>query len=72
MSTDDPRQAGSKNPGATNMYRVAGPLAGVMTFIGDFLKGIIPIILLADIDLTIIYLISFFTIYQYNKKYINS
>jgi len=60
MSTDDPRQAGSKNPGATNMYRVAGPLAGVMTFIGDFLKGFIPIFLLADIDLTLLYLISFF------------
>ena len=28
MSTSDPRQSGSKNPGATNMYRIAGPLAG--------------------------------------------
>ncbi|MEC8077619.1 MAG: glycerol-3-phosphate acyltransferase, partial [Pseudomonadota bacterium] len=28
LSTNDPRELGSKNPGATNMYRVAGPLAG--------------------------------------------
>ncbi|GIS46599.1 MAG: hypothetical protein Ct9H90mP18_09310 [Gammaproteobacteria bacterium] len=32
LSTNDPRELGSKNPGATNMYRVAGPLAGVLTF----------------------------------------
>ena len=60
MSTADPRQTGSNNPGATNMYRVAGPLAGVMTFIGDFLKGFIPLFLLIDFDLVVLYLISFF------------
>ena len=60
MSTSDPRQTGSKNPGATNMYRVAGPQAGVMTFIGDFLKGFIPIFLLLEFDLIVLYLMSFF------------
>ena len=60
MSTSDPRQSGSKNPGATNMYRIAGPLAGVMTFIGDFLKGFIPIFLFMDYDPTKMYLMSFF------------
>ena len=60
MSTNDPRESGSKNPGATNMYRIAGPLAGVMTFTGDFLKGFIPIFLLIDLDLTSLYLMSFF------------
>ncbi len=60
MSTNDPRQTGSKNPGATNMYRVAGPLAGVMTFMGDFLKGFIPIFLLLDFDSTTLYSMSFF------------
>ena len=60
MSTSDPRQTGSKNPGATNMYRVAGPAAGIMTFVGDFLKGFIPIFLLIDLDPTTLYLLSFF------------
>ena len=60
MSTSDPRETGSKNPGATNMYRVAGPLAGVMTFIGDFLKGFIPIFLLIHSDPTSLYVMSFF------------
>ena len=59
MSTTDPRHTGSKNPGATNMYRIAGPLAGVMTFIGDFLKGFIPIFLLVHFDEITLYLVSF-------------
>ena len=42
MSTADPRKSGSMNPGATNMYRIAGPLPGIFTFLGDFLKGFIP------------------------------
>ena len=45
MSTADPRKSGSMNPGATNMYRIAGPLPGIFTFIGDFLKGFIPNVL---------------------------
>ena len=60
LSTNDPRELGSKNPGATNMYRVAGPLAGVLTFAGDFLKGFIPIYMLADFEPTILYLATFF------------
>jgi glycerol-3-phosphate acyltransferase PlsY len=60
LSTNDPRELGSKNPGATNMYRVAGPLAGVLTFTGDFLKGFIPIYMLVDFEPTILYLAAFF------------
>ena len=60
LSTNDPREFGSKNPGATNMYRVAGPLAGILTFAGDFLKGFIPIYLLVDFEPTILYLAAFF------------
>ena len=59
MSTSDPRQSRSKNPGATNMYRIAGPLAGVMTFIGDFLK-VSFLYLFMDYDPTKMYLMSFF------------
>lgn len=33
------RQAGSGNPGARNAGRVRGPLAFVLTFLGDALKG---------------------------------
>ena len=58
MATNDPREHGSMNPGATNMYRIAGPLAGTATFLGDFLKGFIPIFVLAPDSLTYGYLFS--------------
>lgn len=35
----DPTAAGSGNPGATNVYRTAGRGAGVLTLVGDVLKG---------------------------------
>ncbi len=38
----DPRQAGSKNIGATNVMRVAGKKAAALTLIGDLLKGLLP------------------------------
>ncbi|MBE0501763.1 MAG: glycerol-3-phosphate 1-O-acyltransferase PlsY [Desulfuromonadales bacterium] len=40
---EDVRKAGSGNIGATNVYRVAGRKLGTMTFLGDALKGAIPI-----------------------------
>ena len=58
MSTADPRKSGSMNPGATNMYRIAGPLPGIFTFLGDFLKGFIPIYLLAEQNLVTAYILS--------------
>jgi glycerol-3-phosphate acyltransferase PlsY len=39
----DPRMTGSKNIGATNIYRTAGKTLGVLTLVGDLLKGAIPI-----------------------------
>ncbi|HSB07722.1 MAG TPA: glycerol-3-phosphate 1-O-acyltransferase PlsY [Thermodesulfobacteriota bacterium] len=39
----DPRKSGSKNIGATNIYRTAGKTLGVLTLVGDMLKGAIPI-----------------------------
>lgn len=33
---------GSGNPGASNVYRVAGRKAGLLVFAGDFLKGALP------------------------------
>jgi acyl phosphate:glycerol-3-phosphate acyltransferase len=35
----DPTAAGSRNPGATNVYRTAGRRAGVLTLVGDVVKG---------------------------------
>ena len=43
FSKVDPREAGSGNIGATNIYRIAGKRLGVVTLIGDILKGLIPI-----------------------------
>ena len=40
---DDPRAAGSKNPGATNVLRIGGKRAALLTLLGDSLKGIIPL-----------------------------
>ena len=38
----DPTAEGSGNPGASNVYRVAGARAGIIVLMGDLLKGLIP------------------------------
>lgn len=38
----DPRSKGSNNPGATNVYRIAGKAAAAQVLIFDVLKGILP------------------------------
>ncbi len=43
FSTVDPRKAGSQNIGATNVFRTSGKIPGVLTLIGDVLKGLIPV-----------------------------
>lgn len=40
---DDPRLRGSGNPGATNVYRLGGPVPAGLTLLGDVLKGMIPV-----------------------------
>ncbi len=40
----DVRNSGSGNIGATNVYRTAGRKLGVMTLIGDIVKGILPVV----------------------------
>jgi acyl phosphate:glycerol-3-phosphate acyltransferase len=41
----DPRQKGSHNPGATNVYRLGGALPALLTLFGDALKGVLAVIL---------------------------
>jgi glycerol-3-phosphate acyltransferase PlsY len=43
FSKVDPRKRGSKNIGATNIFRTAGKTLGVLTLIADGLKGVAPI-----------------------------
>lgn len=41
----DPRISGSGNPGATNMFRLAGKQLAILTLIGDLFKGLLPVLL---------------------------
>jgi acyl phosphate:glycerol-3-phosphate acyltransferase len=45
MGGPDPRQAGSGNIGAANLFRLLGRNAGVFTLVGDILKGALPVFL---------------------------
>ena len=38
------REAGSGNIGATNVYRTMGRKVGILTLLGDCLKGVIPVL----------------------------
>ncbi len=40
----DPRKVGSGNIGATNVMRAAGTVTGILTLLGDMLKGLIPVL----------------------------
>ena len=45
FSLPDPCTEGSKNPGATNVLRIAGPKCAVIVLIADILKGFLPVFL---------------------------
>ncbi|MCG6886202.1 MAG: glycerol-3-phosphate 1-O-acyltransferase PlsY [Proteobacteria bacterium] len=44
MRLPDPRSEGSGNPGTTNVLRVGGKRAALITLAGDLLKGSIPVV----------------------------
>ena len=44
MGSEDVRQKGSGNIGATNVYRVVGKLGGILTLVGDTMKGFLPLL----------------------------
>lgn len=43
MGLPDPREQGSKNPGATNVMRIGGKKAAGITLLGDMFKGLLPV-----------------------------
>ncbi len=54
MGLGDPREAGSGNPGATNVLRIGGErgkLAAAITLLGDLLKGLIAVLLARQLGL---------------------
>jgi glycerol-3-phosphate acyltransferase PlsY len=44
MRLPDPRSTGSKNPGATNVLRLGGKKAAIITLAGDLIKGLVPVL----------------------------
>lgn len=60
MGLPDPRTQGSNNPGATNVLRIGGKKAAILTLVGDFLKGLIPVVVARwyGFDITALALIS--------------
>lgn len=46
----DIRKYGSGNPGATNVWRIAGKIPGAITFLLDVLKGFIPVFIVKKIS----------------------
>ena len=45
MGRPDPRESGSRNIGAANVYRLLGRNAGAFTLFGDIMKGTVPVFL---------------------------
>lgn len=53
LKAPDPRLYGSGNPGATNITRIMGKKFGLITFIGDGVKGGIVVLLSNYLNLTL-------------------
>lgn len=47
----DPRDSGSHNPGATNVLRVGGKTAALLTLAGDVAKGVAPVLIAQRLEL---------------------
>ncbi len=52
FSLPDPRSTGSGNPGATNVLRTGGKVPAALTLVGDFAKGLIPVLLAQTADVS--------------------
>lgn len=49
----DIRSAGSGNIGATNVYRTMGRKVGILTLVGDCLKGVVPVVAASALGLSV-------------------
>ena len=45
LTLPDPRIVGSHNPGATNVHRIGGQRAAVLTLLGDLSKTLVPLLI---------------------------
>lgn len=54
MNLPDPRREGSMNPGATNVLRIGGKVPALLTVVGDFFKGFLPVIIAKTMGLDFI------------------
>jgi glycerol-3-phosphate acyltransferase PlsY len=52
LNAPPPHLYGSRNPGATNVYRIAGPGPAGLTLLGDALKGWAPVTLAQYLDVS--------------------
>ncbi len=52
LGLPDPRSEGSKNPGATNVLRLGGKKAALLTLAGDMVKGLFPVLLAIQLQAT--------------------
>jgi len=52
FSLPDPRISGSRNPGATNVLRLAGKKYAAMVLVADILKGLLPVLLAKAFDVS--------------------
>lgn len=52
MGLPDPRSLGSGNPGATNVLRLGGKKPAAITLFGDFIKGLIPVLVAQYLAMT--------------------
>lgn len=50
LGMPDPRGGGSGNPGATNVLRLHGRIAAVLTLLGDMGKGLVPVLVARALD----------------------
>jgi len=55
MGITDPRNSGSRNPGATNVLRIGGRKAGILTFAGDLSKGILPVLVANMLEFSVLW-----------------
>jgi glycerol-3-phosphate acyltransferase PlsY len=49
----DIRSTGSGNIGATNVYRTMGRKVGILTLVGDCLKGVVPVVVASGFGLPV-------------------